>query len=164
MRRLSLIVWVVAGLASCGLAVAAPAELPAWLAGCWAFERDGLRVEEQWMAPEGGLMLGMSRTMRQGSAVEWEFLLIRRDGEDLVLVASPSGQATTSFRLASLTRDEVVFANPGHDFPQRIAYRLGSAGALTARVEGTLEGARKGLDFPYRPVPCPGHAQAQKGR
>lgn len=164
MTRLSSIGWLVVGLASCGLAAGAPAELPAWLGGCWALERDGLRVEEQWMAPEGGLMLGMSRTVRQGSAAEWEFLLIRRDGEDLVLVASPSGQATTSFRLASQTRDEIVFANPDHDFPQRIAYRLGSDGALTARVEGTLEGSLKGLDFPYRSVPCPGHAQAQKGR
>lgn len=164
MTRLSSIVLVAVGLLSCGLAAAAPADLPVWLAGCWALERDDLRVEEQWMAPDGGLMLGMARTVRKGTAVEHEFLLIRRDGENLVLVAAPSGQDTTSFRLASQTRDEVVFANPGHDFPQRITYRLGSDGALAARVEGTLEGSLRGLAFPYRPVPCPGHAQVEKGR
>jgi hypothetical protein len=49
----------------------APALEPAvWLAGCWAaVSPDGRNAaEEQWMAPRGGLMVGMSRTVRDGTA------------------------------------------------------------------------------------------------
>ena len=37
-----------------------------WLAGNWRLERNGRVVDEQWMAPAGGVMLGMSRTVIPG--------------------------------------------------------------------------------------------------
>jgi hypothetical protein len=41
------------------LAASASIDRVAWLQGCWALT-DGQRVvEEQWMAPGGGIMIGM---------------------------------------------------------------------------------------------------------
>ena len=36
-------------------------EALAWMAGTWVGEQDGTRMEELWMKPAGGLMLGLHR-------------------------------------------------------------------------------------------------------
>lgn len=126
----------------------------AWLAGCWQLDKGEVRIDEQWMAPAGGLMLGIARTVRNGVAVAHEHLLLRAEEGGIVLTASPSGQATTSFRLVAQAPGEVTFANPAHDFPQRISYRKTADGKLVARVEGLVDGKLERLDVPYRPVPC----------
>ncbi|MFZ0750164.1 MAG: DUF6265 family protein, partial [Pyrinomonadaceae bacterium] len=50
-----------------------------WLAGCWEANLRGREVNEQWMKPGGGIMLGMARTVAQGKAAEFEFTQIRED-------------------------------------------------------------------------------------
>lgn len=48
-------------------------------------------------------------------------------GNGIVYLASPGGRCpATLFRLETLKGEYVVFANPAHDFPQRIEYRLGA--------------------------------------
>lgn len=130
----------------------------AWLAGCWLLETGddtSLRTEEHWMAPAGGLMLGMSRTLRHGEAVAWEFVRIVEDYYGTRFVASPSGQATVEFFLVSVENDTLVFENTEHDFPQRIVYRKGGAKRLVAWVEGvTAEGRQQRIDFGYERKHC----------
>ena len=65
----------------------------AWLAGCWESTRGDRHVTEQWMAPEGNTLLGISRTVVNGKTTEYEFLLIREGARGLEYVAKPSGQA-----------------------------------------------------------------------
>jgi hypothetical protein len=103
-------------------------------------------------------MLGISRTVRGDAAVEHEFLAMRWEGSNLVLIASPSGQATTAFRLVGQTPTEVVFANPDHDFPQHITYRRSPDGGVVATVEGNTAGAARVIEIPYRAVACPGRS------
>jgi hypothetical protein len=129
-------------------------ELPAWMAGCWRLESGTRVVEEMWMAPAGGVMLGTSRTVSKGRAVEHEFMQIREDGGKIAFIAKPSGQAEASFQLIKSGAREIVFENPAHDFPQRVIYRL-QDGTLTGRVEGTQNGKPRSADFPYRKVGCP---------
>ena len=55
----------------------------AWLAGCWE-SRDGKGAyQEQWMGPNGQTMLGMSRTVRDGKTVAWEFLRIHQEADGI---------------------------------------------------------------------------------
>lgn len=120
-----------------------------WIGGCWTRDvRDGVN-EEQWMAPLGGSMLGMSRTVRAGKTVEFEFLRITEVNGVLAYIAMPSGQKETTFPVKTLTEREVVFENPTHDFPQRVIYRRTGDAALTARIEGTMNGQQRGMDFPF---------------
>ena len=128
----------------------------AWLAGCWQRASGGRIVDEQWMAPRGGMMLGMSRTVRDGRAVEWEAIRIEERGGKLAFVASPSGQSTTEFLSAEIGDDGVVFENPAHDFPQRVIYRRGAADSLWARIEGERSGQLRGVDFRMARVRCAG--------
>ena len=120
-----------------------------WLAGCWTQPRTNGLVEEHWMTPRGGSMLGMSRTVVGGKMVEYEFLRIAVVGGTLAYVAKPSGQAEATFPVKSIDDGAVVFENLAHDFPQRIIYRRTPDGAVTARIEGTVKGEARGRDFPY---------------
>lgn len=126
-----------------------------WLAGCWEI-RSGPRVtEEQWMAPAGGVMLGVNRTVLRDTTRAWEFLSIaERDGK-LVYTAKPSRQAETSFTSEFVSDTSVLFTNPAHDFPQRISYRRSGADSVIARIEGPRGGQMRGIDFPMRRVACP---------
>lgn len=126
-----------------------------WLAGCWEANLRGREVNEQWMKPAGGIMLGMARTVAQGKAAEFEFTQIREDKDGAIFyVAKPSGQAEASFKLVKLQNKEAVFENPQHDFPQRIIYRLEAGGSLFARVEATVKGQLRGIDYPYKRAKC----------
>lgn len=122
-----------------------------WLAGDWSFEKNGRVVNEVWMAPDGGTMLGMSRTVANGRTVEYEFLLLRQDAAgDIFYAAKPSRQAETSFKLIRATATEAVFENPQHDFPQRISYTLKPDGTLLAAIEGQKDGKTRRVEFPYQ--------------
>lgn len=119
----------------------------AWLSGAWKMESSGRLIEEHWIAPAGGAMLGVSRTIRNGKMVEFEFLRIEEREGTLIYIAQPGGAPPTEFRLISAASNEWVFANPQHDFPQRIRYRRNSDGSVTARVED--ESGKKGSNFQY---------------
>jgi len=124
-----------------------------WLAGCWEWKSGMRHGEEQWMKPRGGTMLGMSRTTRRDSTIEFEFVRIEERDKRLHYVASPSGQAGATFSSIALTDSTVVFANPKHDFPQRVLYTL-RGDSLLARIEGTRKGSVRGVDFPMQKVSC----------
>lgn len=112
-----------------------------WLAGSWAGDTLGVRSEEHWMAPRGGLMVGMHRDVRPGRRTLVEFLRVVADTNGVAYLANPGARApATRFPLAELGERRVVFANPEHDFPQRIAYWLDGAGHLHARTEGLVNG------------------------
>jgi hypothetical protein len=129
-----------------------------WLAGCWSSQDAEPGTEEHWLAPAGGTLLGMSRTVRNGRTVAHEFMQIRESGPGrLVFIAHPSGQAEASFPLVRLTATEAVFEDPAHDFPQRVIYRLDGR-TLRARIEGRRDGEVTAIDFPMDRIPCEGRS------
>lgn len=125
-----------------------------WLAGCWETTRGTRHVMEQWMRPEGGTLLGTSRTTSDGKTVEYEFIVIREARSALEFVAKPSGQPDAVFTSTRIGPREVVFENPTHDFPTRITYRAAADGGLVASVEGEINGQKRVIEFPYRAAPC----------
>ena len=127
----------------------------AWIAGCWDSTRNGRHVAEHWMPPEGGTMMGVSRTTAGDKTTEWEFLIIRQGANGLEYVAKPSRQPETTFTASRATANEVVFENPAHDFPKRIVYRR-DGDALTASIEGPMNGQNRRIDFPYKKAACGG--------
>ena len=140
------------------LPVTAGAQTPitrvSWLQGCWRMNVNGQTVDEQWMAPAGGAMLAISRTVKGGRLVEYEFVLLRERDGSLVYLAHPSGQLGGEFPLKSVDDESVTFENAAHDFPQRIGYRR-RGDRLDAWIEGTLDGRAQRAEFPYARVACP---------
>lgn len=150
--------------ATLGLAAAATAQGPpptpldavAWLAGCWRADGSEPGSTEHWMAPAAGTMLGMARTVRAGRTAAFEFMRIEAEAPGLVFIAQPSGRPPTRFAAARVSATEVVFENPGHDFPQRVIYAQDGADRLRARIEGTRGGQLRGIDFPMTRAACDG--------
>lgn len=128
----------------------------AWLQGCWELVSPTTTIEEQWMAPLGKNMVGVSRTVRADSLVAFEAMVIREQGSRLIYQAHPSGQATADFYSHVVGDSVVIFENLTHDFPQRIGYRRSSPDSLMAWIEGTINGEQRRLDFLYRRVRCSG--------
>jgi Domain of unknown function (DUF6265) len=127
----------------------------AWLAGCWETNRNGREINEQWMKPSGGVLLGLGRTVANGKVVEYEFVQIREEKDgSIYYVAKPSGQPEASFKLIKLQNREATFENAEHDFPQRIIYRLEPDGSLFARIEGTSQGKPRGFDYQMKRARC----------
>jgi hypothetical protein len=125
----------------------------AWIGGCWQLTRGGEVIDEQWMAPRAGVMLGMARTVRNDRVTSREFVVIRVLDGRLVYEANPSGQAPATFTATSVAGDRVVFENPEHDYPKRITYARQASGALLASVDDGKGGKR--IEYPYVRVTCP---------
>jgi hypothetical protein len=109
----------------------------AWLAGHWCGTRDGNRIEEVWL-DRGGQLLNLSTTTRGDALVAFEYARIEPRAGGLVYVAQPNGVAPVEFALVDSAPRRVLFANPGHDFPQTVAYWRDDAG-LHAEIAGPGE-------------------------
>lgn len=116
---------LLAGLSALLLAAASPAKVDdlAWMAGSWVQEKDGRWTEEYWTLPRGGVMLGASRSGRDGALREFEFLRVQSgEGRAIAYVAQPGGGGPVAFPLVQHDAMSATFENPAHDYPQRIRY------------------------------------------
>jgi hypothetical protein len=125
----------------------------AWMHGCWQMTTPQSIVEEQWLAPRGGTMIGVGRTVRGGRTTDYEFVVLKEQNGSLAYEAHPAGQPSTVFVASEATADSVVFENAAHDFPQRVGYRRADRG-LAAWIEGTQNGKTRRIDFTYARVAC----------
>lgn len=130
----------------------------AWLSGCWTGIVNQRAFREQWSPLQGGMMLGTGHTVHQGKTQSYEQLRLEARPDGVYYVALPSGQKEAAFKLVSTTTDDrdliFTFANPEHDFPQRIIYRQGTEGWLYATIEGKMKGEDRKVIYPMRRVGC----------
>jgi Domain of unknown function (DUF6265) len=129
------------------LALATPNDL-AFMKGAWEGGTSQVKFEERWTEEAGGLMLGVSRTIKGGKAIEFEFLRIEFRGDGVFYVAQPGGQPKTEFKLTASDGKSATFENPQHDHPKLIRYSLLPDGSLKAELDGA-EGKQA---FTFKPV------------
>lgn len=119
----------------------------AWMEGRWAGTSDGVAMEEHWLSPSGGALLGVHRDVKGGRMLSFEFLRIETTSEGTFYFASPRSAPPTPFRLVEMGERRVVFENKQHDFPQRILYWLDDAESMHARIEGPQAGKTVGEEW-----------------
>ncbi|MCI4589758.1 DUF6265 family protein [Sphingobium sp. BYY-5] len=115
-------------------------ELPSWLTGEWQQEIGDRWTEEVWTLPRGGVMIGVGRTGRGESLRSWEVMRIVRAADgSLAFHGAPEGGTATIFPVVEQGVRDITFANPDHDYPQRIRYwREGRLlMAETAKMDGS---------------------------
>ena len=125
-----------------------------WLAGQWCGGEGTERVEEHWLAPANGDLLGVSRTLKNGRMASFEFLLIAKIAGVPTYLAQPGGRQPTAFPRSAGGEDWVRFENLAHDFPTRIEYRR-TGDALQARISG-IGGDGKEITIAFDFVRCEG--------
>src|SRR5688500_11776780 len=141
------------------LALAAPAAVsaeeedapfPSWLAGAWS-NADGERwAEEFWTHPRAGLMIGGSGEGQGETLRTWESIrIVRTTDGSLAYVPMPNGGAPVQFALSNQGTRSIEFANPAHDFPQRIRYwREGN----TLHAEIAMIDGSRAIEWSYAPM------------
>lgn len=120
-----------------------------WLKGCWRLQQGDTVITEVWSAPPMGVMLGYAYTMRGGVLTEWEQTRIQIADGVPTYMAMPGGRAQTPFAMVASGPRMIAFANPAHDFPQRVEYAR-DGDRLTARVSA----GEDVIEFPYRRISC----------
>jgi hypothetical protein len=127
---------------------AAPSEPDlSWLAGYWLSCDGGREVSETWSDPRAGVLANTTVTVAAGLASIETARIAETDGV-ITFHAQPDGQPPAAFQMIGSRAGEVTFANPAHDFPQRITYaRQGDV--LTARIEGRIDGQIQGMEWRY---------------
>jgi hypothetical protein len=134
-----------------GPAVPGRIEQLAFMAGTWSTPAGDFEIEELWMPPKGGNMLGLGRTTKLGKAVEFEFMRIEQQGETLVYLASPNGKPATPFPLVAVGAASAAFES-SLDFPRRITYQRNPDGTLSARIEGVRDGKAAMKEWTWKRV------------
>lgn len=104
-------------------AMGSPASMPGWLAGAWAMQEGERWADEFWTPPRADIMIGAGRMGTGRQLQVWEQTRIQRkpDGS-LSFFAQPRAAPPTEFPLVASSERMVEFANPAHDFPQRVRY------------------------------------------
>ncbi len=123
-----------------------------WLEGNWTTKVNGEEVDEQWMAPKNGLMLGLNRTTREGKRSSFEYMRIVQRADGIVFIAQPSGQAPVEFPASQVDGNSIVFENSTNDFPKRIVYKLDDQKRLYARIEGEVGGKVESMEWTWTKV------------
>lgn len=97
--------------------------LPAWLAGAWVMESGAVWADETWSAPRGGMMIGSMRSGFGADLSEWgQSRIVRKADGRLSFVAQPGGGRPVEYPLVTMSEAAIEFANPSHEYPQRIRY------------------------------------------
>ena len=123
-----------------------------WFAGHWCADRDGSFIEEEWLAPKGDLLIGLSRTVKGAKTASFEYLRIEwKDGVPSY-VAQPQGAPPVPFKWVAGGKDWARFENAQNDFPKRVEYRKTPNG-LYAEIAGPGEGGKE-LVIPFDYKAC----------
>lgn len=132
-------------------AVPAPVEKPAnariedlaWLTGSWSGDILGAgastRFETHYTTPQGGVILSSSKAFDKEGKLRWfEFERFEAKDGALQVVPHPNGVASVPFTLAEYdpAAKRAVFANPQHDYPNRITYHRVAEDRLLILVAG----------------------------
>jgi hypothetical protein len=124
-----------------------------WLTGCWGGDMDGGKYEECWTSPSKNFMQGAGSLVKGDKILMREFMTIEKDGDDIVMYIlgygeklKPEEQGTIGFKLVKSSKNELVFENPKHDYPQRCVYTKDKKGNIVARIE-QMDGT-KPMKFP----------------
>ena len=124
-----------------------------WLAGHWCGTQGEARIEELWL-DRGGQLLNLATTVRGDELVAFEYTRIEARAGGVVFVAQPGGVPPVEFALVESGPQRVVFANPDHDFPQRVAYWRDESG-LHAEIAGPGEDGEQRIGFDYTACAIP---------
>lgn len=127
-----------------------------WMSGCWSAEEGTSRTEEVWTTPEGGLLIGLSRSLSAGAATAFEYMRIESSPAGATFHASPGGRPGTAFPVVAADRSRLRVERPDHDFPRAIEYRPVGVDSLVARVFAEVDGVEPSVILHFARISCPG--------
>lgn len=131
----------------------------AWIAGSWTGSMVADTVEETWLAPAGGAMVGVFRWLKDDEVFLYELMSLEETGEGVVLKIKHFGPDlvgweekgdAVEFDLVEAGEGRAVFAERGDGEERtRLVYRRVGERGLTVAFEETRDGEPVVLLFRY---------------
>ncbi|MES2704684.1 MAG: DUF6265 family protein [Bacteroidota bacterium] len=122
---------------------AKPIEQLRWLVGNWQSKTpDGIAFEN-WTALDDSTFTAVSGFIKGKDTMVSETISLEQRGGELTYIPTVKDQnegKPVPFKMAAVGGDSVVFADPGHDFPDKITYTKKSPTSLVAKISGKING------------------------
>lgn len=116
-----------------------------WLTGSWSRTnaKPGRSGVEIWKHVSPTEMVGRGINLKGVDTTFVEKLKIIVKGAEIFYVADvPQNKEPVLFKATSVTNSSVVFENPRHDFPKKIAYEFDGQ-----KLKATISGDGKSIDY-----------------
>jgi hypothetical protein len=113
-------------------------------------------VQELWTQPNDSLVLGFTQYLTDGKPTQFDFNHIRRTDSTVLLVLSPHGQPSDTFRIKNLADEIATWERTGPKFPGVVMYRKASDGDIIARLEAPPGVTQPSVEVRFSRMKCPG--------
>ncbi|HRG02090.1 MAG TPA: DUF6265 family protein [Bacteroidia bacterium] len=126
-----------------------------WFIGSWQNRSNDGLFKEVWKYMNDSLYKGESYILQNNDTVFYESIDIEKQNNEWCYTVSVKGQnkeEPVSFKLTSLSPNQLVFENPTHDFPTKITYLKISDDSIVASISGLIAGKEKIEQFPMKKV------------
>ena len=120
-----------------------------WLLGTWEAENEGTVTREIWQQVSPATFEGRGEVthLQAGQSGSTETLrLVEMSGAVYYFAKVSHNALPVAFSAIDCSDHTAVFVNPEHDFPTRLAYRLGADGRLVVDVS---DGASNGFTLEF---------------
>jgi uncharacterized protein DUF6265 len=129
----------------------------AWISGNWVGEMGSARIEETWSSPDGGMMMGMFRLVKDDEPGFYEFMTIETADTGVVLklrhfhpglIGWEDKESPLTFRLVESADRKAVFEQDGA--ATKLIYERPVDEALTISLIKQKDGKESKTDFRYK--------------
>lgn len=114
-----------------------------WLLGKWSTKTADGNLSESWKQLNDSTFQAESFFIKNKDTLHFESIILQQKGEDLFYNATVKGQnenKAVTFKLTTKAKNQLVFENPKHDYPQKITYTLINKDSLVASISGVQFG------------------------
>lgn len=144
MKKVMLILVIALTFASCGKSkVVSKIVVADWLLGNWENKSDDGDLLENWKKVNDSLYEGESYFIKGKDTLHFEKIQMKQKGEALFYITTIKGQNNdkpVTFIHNDTIEKQLVFENPKHDFPQKIAYSKITKDSIIIQISGIQQG------------------------
>ena len=133
-----------------------------WLIGTWENLPDGKAgktpkgsIYETWSKTNGNEFSGKSYIVKEKDTIVFEKIRLAQEQDGLFYIPTVKNQNNglpVRFAAKTISKTQLVFENPQHDFPQIISYTKIGADSLVAEISGIKNGQERRQTFSMKRV------------
>jgi len=126
-----------------------------WFIGTWQNQTSDGLFAEQWNQINDSVYSAISTVIVNKDTVFYESISLEQKDDSLYYIVSVKDQnkeLPVSFKLISVTDNQLVFENAKHDFPSKITYSKIKEDSIVAFISGLIDGKEKIEQFPMKKI------------
>lgn len=120
------------------------------LNGTWQMQTSRGPIYESWRRTSDNEMQGGSYKINGKDTIHFEIVNLSKKADGIYYTPAVKNEnegKAVPFKLISSTKNNFIFENKEHDFPQRIIYHIVTKDSLHAWIEGTQNGKPGRTDY-----------------